>query len=83
MFQEAGHHRGAADEGAEQGGEAGQAAGAGEATARDCRQVIRIQNGLISCSVVDPDPFVFGFPESGPFYDQANIVRKTLISTNL
>ncbi len=52
MFQEAGHHRGAADEGAEQGGEAGQAAGAGEATARDCRQVIRT-------SVPDPDPSLF------------------------
>ncbi len=31
----------------------------------------------ISC-VVDPDPYVFGSPGSGSFYDQANIVRKTL-----
>jgi hypothetical protein len=37
--QETRHHRGAADEGAEQGGEARQAAGEGEATEGDCRQV--------------------------------------------
>ena len=37
-MQEARHHRGAADEGAEQGGEAGQGSGEREAAERDCRQ---------------------------------------------
>jgi hypothetical protein len=39
----------------------------------------------ITARVADPDPYVFGPPGSisGSFYNQAKIVRKTLILTVL
>ncbi len=37
------------------------------------------RNEFEICSVADPDPYVFGPPESGSFYHQAKIVRKNLI----
>ncbi len=38
---------------------------------------------LVLNSAADPDPYVFGPPGSGSFYNQAKKVRKTLIPTVL
>jgi hypothetical protein len=54
----------------------------------DCHEIFRCKFILhrtpsVSVPDPDPDPYVFGPPGSGSFYQQAEIVRKTLISTGL
>jgi hypothetical protein len=46
-----------------------------------CRKIIVKNVGTLPFSVADPDPYVFGPPGSGSFYNQAKRVRKTLIPT--